>query len=266
VGRFRDLLIGVVATVVAGLIVLWVGETGGPDECIALGDCYCETIGTGRIAQPANAWSNAAFAVAGLAVLADARRRGSSPMAVDPLYPRLYGALAIFIGVGSFAFHGTMRAWGGAVDLISMYAYVGFFIAYDLGRIGRWERGRFLTALVVLTATPSVALVAIPPESGKWVFAGLVGVALLAEASVSIPALRPWSERTIDPVRRPWFWTGLAAFAAAFAVWNLSRTGGHWCAPASLLQGHAVWHLLGGMAVWCFYRYFLAERSTASSS
>jgi hypothetical protein len=262
VARFRHLGIGlgIVAAFAAGMAAASVGGyPGGPDECIALGDCYCEAIGSGRMAQPVNAWSNAAFVVAGLIVLADHRRRGSAPMAVDGAYPLLYGIVVILIGLGSFAFHGTMRAWGGAVDLVAMYAYVAFFIGYGLVRIAGWGRGRFLTVTALLTAAPSLALAVIPPQHGKWVFAGMVGVALLVETAVAAPALRPWWPGTVEHRRWPWFWAGLGSFGLAFVVWNLSRTGGPWCDPGSLIQGHALWHLLGAAATWCFYRYFLTS-------
>jgi hypothetical protein len=215
------------------------------------------------VAQPANSWSNAGFVFAGLAVLAHLQRRGPSLMASDAFYPRLYGALGVFLGVASFAFHGTLRAWGGAADLISMYAYAAFIVAYDLARIGRWTRRGFLAWFVPVAAVPSAALAFVPPQHGKWVFAGLVALALAVELAVSFPALRPWAPRPIDPARRPWFWTGLGSFVVANIVWNLSRTEGPWCEPHSLLQGHALWHLLSAFAVWCFYLYFLAEREPA---
>lgn len=267
--RYRDLWVGLAALLAVAALFYVLGTDGypgGPDECIALGDCYCEAIQPGRVAQPANSWSNAGFVLAGLAVLAHLRRRGPALMAADPYYPRLYGALGVFLGVGSFAFHGTMRAWGGAADLVSMYAYVAFMVAYDLARIGEWRRPRFSTVFAALTAVPSLALVVVRPEYGKWLFAALVGAALVIEVAVSVPALRPWAPRPIDPARRPWFWAGLASFAAANAVWNVSHTGGPWCEPASLLQGHALWHLLSALAVWCFYLYFLSERTVRSEA
>jgi len=266
--RYRDLLIGVGAVLAAAVFFYLLGTDGypgGPDECIRLGDCYCEAIREGRVAQPANAWSNAGFVFAGLAVLAHLKRRGPALMASDAFYPRLYGALGVFLGLGSFAFHGTMRAWGGAADLISMYAYIAFVVAYDLARIGEWPRRRFVAVFLGVTAVPSVALAVVAPEHGKWLFAALVGAALVLETAVSVPAMRPWSPRPIDPARRPWFWAGLGSFFAANAVWNVSHTGGPWCDPHSLLQGHGLWHLLSALAVWCFYLYFLAERPVEES-
>jgi hypothetical protein len=265
VRRHRDLIRGllVVAAVFAGLAALTVGGyPGGPDECLALGDCYCEAPRGGMTEQPANAWSNLGSIVVGLLVLADtARRRAPSAarMEVDLRYPRLYGSVAIFLGVGSFAFHGSLKAWGGYIDVQSMHAFIGFIIAYDLARIHDWSWSRFVGWFAGLLSLFSVLIGLLPPEHGKTMFGGVVALTLLLEAAVSYPRLRPWAPRPIHPRRMPWFWAGLGSFAAAFGVWSMSRTGGPWCVPHSLLQGHALWHLLTALSVWCFYNYFRSE-------
>jgi len=265
--RHRDLLVGIAATAAAFALFAWLsrgGYPGGPDECLRLGDCYCEQPGPGIAAQPANAWSNLGFVVVGLLVLADGARRrtGSSGgrMDTDRRYGRLYGAVAVFLGLGSFAFHGSLRAWGGYVDVQSMHAFLGFVLAYDLARIHGWSWRVFQRWFAGLFAAFSALIALLPPEHGRTLFAVLVVVALLVEAAVSSPALRPWAPTPLDPRRVPWFWAGLASFVAAFAVWNVSRTDGVWCAPDSLLQGHALWHLLTAVSVGCFYQYFRGER------
>lgn len=259
-----------ILTVTLALIAFWGlsrgGYPGGPDECIAMNDCYCEAIGSGIAAQPANAWSNAGFVVIGLLVLADARRRsGAGRMAYDPRAAWLYGAVAVFLGLGSFAFHGSMRAWGGYIDLLSMHAFIAYVLAYDLDRINRWSFGRFVAWFSGMLTVFAGLLLAVPPEHGKTLFAGLVLVVLLAEAAVSYPALRPWSTIRIDARRMPWFWTGLGLFVVANIVWNLSRTDAVWCDPDSVLQGHALWHLLTAASVGAFYRYFRGEGGATGS-
>jgi hypothetical protein len=256
----------VVAAAVVALTIaaFWVmsrdGYPGGPDECIALGDCYCEAIGPGIAAQPANAWSNAGFVAIGFLVLADAgRRTGSGRMARDRRAAWLYGAVAVFLGIGSFAFHGSMRAWGGYVDVVSMHAFIAYVLAYDLDRIHRWSWARFVGWFAALLIAFAAAIAVVPPEHGKTLFAVFVIVVLVVEAAVSYPSLRPWAPARLDPRRMPWFWTGLGLFVVANIIWNLSRTGGVWCDPQSLLQGHAVWHLLTAASVGAFYLYFRDE-------
>jgi hypothetical protein len=59
----------------------------------------------------------------------------------------------------------------------------------------------------------------------------------------------------------PWFWAGAAAFLTAYAIW-LTGTADHaWCRPDSLVQAHAVWHLLGALATWCFFKFLRTERT-----
>ena len=52
-----------------------------------------------------------------------------------------------------------------------------------------------------------------------------------------------------------------AAMAIAFAIWNAANAG--LCDPQSLLQGHAVWHLLGAVAAYLLFRYYASEREPA---
>jgi hypothetical protein len=264
--RHRDLAVGVI--VVTGVFALfaWLsigGYPGGPDECVRLGDCYCEAPRTGMAAQPANSWSNLGFVLIGLLVLADgARGRDlSSParMEADRRYSRLYGAVAVFLGLGSFAFHGSLRAWGGYVDVQSMHAFLAFVLAYDLARTHRSTWGAFLWWFAGFLAVFSVLIGLLPPEHGKTMFGVIVALTMLIEAGVSYPRLRPWATGAVEPRRMPWFWAGLASFTAAFVIWNLSRTGAVWCEPDSFLQGHAAWHLLTAVSVGCFYLYFRGE-------
>ena len=56
-----------------------------------------------------------------------------------------------------------------------------------------------------------------------------------------------------------WLWRALAIFAAAFASWILDITKTA-CAPDSIVQGHAIWHLLGAASAYCLYLYFKSER------
>ena len=50
--------------------------------------------------------------------------------------------------------------------------------------------------------------------------------------------------------------------AVAFVIWILDFTRTV-CAPASWLQGHAVWHILGAAAAWYLFRYYseLSEKN-----
>ena len=58
----------------------------------------------------------------------------------------------------------------------------------------------------------------------------------------------------------PWFWLGIVSFFGAYAIW-LTGTADHpWCSPDSIVQAHAIWHLLSAVATWCFFLVLRTER------
>jgi len=44
--------------------------------------------------------------------------------------------------------------------------------------------------------------------------------------------------------------------ALAFAIWTQAKTGSRWCHPHSLVQGHAMWHVLCAAAAYGLYRAY----------
>ncbi len=58
----------------------------------------------------------------------------------------------------------------------------------------------------------------------------------------------------------PWFWVGIASFITAYAIW-LTGTDTHpACDPDSLVQAHAIWHVLSAVATLAFFWFFRTER------
>ena len=60
----------------------------------------------------------------------------------------------------------------------------------------------------------------------------------------------------------PWFWLGVASFLVAYSIWLTGTDTSTTCRPDSLLQAHAVWHLLTAIATYCFFRFLRTERSS----
>ncbi len=58
----------------------------------------------------------------------------------------------------------------------------------------------------------------------------------------------------------PWFWIGIASFLTAYAIWQTGTADHEWCAPDSLIQAHAIWHLLSALATWAFFVFLRTER------
>ena len=66
--------------------------------------------------------------------------------------------------------------------------------------------------------------------------------------------------------QRWWLVAAAVVFLAAFGIWLPSRTGGPWCDPDSLLQGHAAWHLLDAGSVACVFAFYRSEHGVAPSA
>lgn len=62
----------------------------------------------------------------------------------------------------------------------------------------------------------------------------------------------------------PWYWLGVASFVVAYAIWLTGKVGTPQCNPDSLIQGHAIWHLLSALATWSFFRFLRTERAVGS--
>ena len=179
----------------------------------AAGDC--EEIRPGLVAQPANAASCLAFLAAAAWLWRRLRRQGrSSPEAA------LYCGLVAANGVGGIAFHGPGDR---ASHWLHDTALVGTLGAMAVGRA---------PAVAALTAAAGVGLAVRPTATNA---ASLAGTVLLVGAE----ARRG---------RRPSARTG-SLLLVATAVNVLSRTGAPCCRPKSLLQGHALWHVLDAAAL-----------------
>ena len=61
------------------------------------------------------------------------------------------------------------------------------------------------------------------------------------------------------------FRRALTLIVVAFGIWILDITK-VLCDPASPIQGHAVWHVLGAAATWFLFLYYRSERTTIAYS
>ncbi|MCZ6853579.1 MAG: hypothetical protein O7G86_06640, partial [Gammaproteobacteria bacterium] len=74
-----------------------------------------------------------------------------------------------------------------------------------------------------------------------------------------LPALLATKAPRGRRVYRPWFIAGVVTYMAAFAIWLTGRPGNPLCNPDSLIQAHAIWHLLSAVATWCFFKFLRTE-------
>jgi hypothetical protein len=235
------------------LVSALAGADFSPATCLST-RCFCETPRAGQtVMQPANAWSSFAFVWLGALIWLTARRSiGDS--AFPPAAAKVYAAAAIITGVGSFLLHSTLTLWGQFADVLGMYLISAFGLVYAVSRWQNWTNERSI-GVYAATAKALIISLLIWPDTRRWLFAAVLVVTLAIEIIFARPK-RPG-------IKFHLLLLGIAANALAFGIWILDQTG-RVCAPNSLLQGHAVWHLLGAVSVWMTYRYYRSEEGKTS--
>jgi hypothetical protein len=81
-----------------------------------------------------------------------------------------------------------------------------------------------------------------------------------------LPALLAVNRSESTRTYAPWFWAGMASFLVAYAIWTTGTNDHDWCRPDSVVQAHAIWHLLTALATWLFFMFLRTERRSAKQS
>ena len=188
----------------------------------------CELYrGTDFIGQPAAAVTSLAFVVVGVAVIA--RRRNGAPTVI-------YGLLVVAVGAGSLVQHGPNPSWQAyAHDLpiATLLAFVAAEAASD--RFGRrLSPGWWL--VVPLAMVPTVA-------AGSTV--STIVQAMLAALAIGLSMERA---RVHPQLRRAT--VAAAVLLASGALLGAIGDRTSICRPSSVVQGHALWHVLAAAGLW----------------
>ena len=204
-----------------GLLVLavWLGWLG-PD--IGRGGDFCEAARPGAVRQPANAFSNAGFVAAGLAIAWRAGRPAGLGSGLDRPTATAYACVVVLLGPASAAMHATESALGGQLDLLSMYLVASFAAAYALTRTLR-RHGRFL-AVAFLGLVGACEVVGLYPHEVPVVrFAGNIAFGVLLAAAIALEVRLARRGPTGTDLR--WGAAALLVMVVAFAIWNADQHG-----------------------------------------
>jgi hypothetical protein len=220
-------------------------------------NCFCEAIRPGFVRQPANTFSNLGYVLVGL-LIALSPQSSATASAQNLLrshsgYTTLYGWAVVSIGIGSLFYHASLTYTGQFFDWVGMYAFISFVAVYNAVRL--W--GRRLPGIVFGLAYAVVLgglciNFFINPHERTTGFQNLVLISLGLEALVLI-FRRPRANR--------WLLAGaIGCLVAARLIWGWDINGTV-CAPESLLQDHALWHLLTAGTTALLYGYYLSENT-----
>jgi hypothetical protein len=201
---------------------------------------FCEERLCSWVVEPANTWSNIGFVLAGWFILRSARlnpRAGSF----------LTGLTAILVGLGSALFHASGTRLGEVIDVSAMYLISALFVTVNLQRLRSWSEQLTWLVFGVLSLS-SVALMLVSGSNGILMFTAQIVLFGLSEIYMV------FSPSRFPADRRPLVWL-VVSFGVSCAVWllDLRRVV---CLPDNhVLGGHALWHLLNGLALWFYFRY-----------
>lgn len=223
-------------------------ENWRPATCLP-DDCFCEALHEGLVRQPANTWSSLAFLLVALWAAARLfRRKGPRAASLPPAEAALFvGSLAL-VGLGSAFYHASLTFPGQVLDVSGMYLVATFILLHRLGpRFGASPLSS--VAGFVLANAALMAAQVTAPSLRRIVFGVLLVAALIVE----------WRSSRAG---RRWLAAGAGVMVLAFAIWIVDRQRLA-CEPASLIQGHALWHLLGALASACLYRGYEDEAAAS---
>lgn len=223
-----------------------------------VGSRFGEVSRPGLIKQPVNTYSSLGFVFTGLFIgwrlkRAAARQTPDVP-SQKTLFHVFFASVVVCVGPGSMAMHATETTLGGRLDLLSMYLVAAFLFVYAVWRFFRLPciGFFFLFGLVVAICFDVQDLHYSMPlmhNFGEFIFGLLIALGALFEG------LNCFIRKLGQDFKWAAFSLGLLLFA--FLIWNLSL---HQTPSRSLMQGHAVWHLLCAVAAYLLFKFYASER------
>jgi hypothetical protein len=214
----------------------------------------------GLIKQPANTWSNLGFVVVGLFVAWSLTSRryhhNRNTLTQSQFYGTLLPCLMVLVGAGSMALHASGTHMGGNFDRRSMYLIDSFMVSYAALRLFLLQPAYFVLIFLFVYNT---CVWAEAQSDVHFIFYSFGNTAFVFYILVTI-----FLEYLNVIVRKPrytsvWRSITLVLLILASIIWKMSRTGGPWCYPDSIIQGHAVWHILDAFALYCLFRFYVSE-------
>lgn len=212
--------------------------------------CFCEAIRPSLVRQPANTLSGLAFVFVALSVLSTVRLR-PPPRGLPapwPLITILYACALLLVGIGTAFYHASLTFWGQTADVLGMYLVVTALLFYSLVRV-RPLTARQAAALYAGCNLVLLYVLISVPQLRRYIFALLVLSVLLLE-------MRLRRHATVQG-NAGYLWGALGLLAFGFGIWALDITRTV-CVPMSLIQGHALWHILGAASAALVFVYYNA--------
>lgn len=296
--RWR-LRLGIGFVLLSAMLYLYLGRTGWEADTIGAANYWCEFPRAGLVREPTNSLTSLAYVAVGLYLLKSMSAHNQpedNPLRHASYANAVYVSAAVLIGIGSFAMHGSNTRLGIYADTSAMMLFFSFPALYTFARLRGWSDARFGIAAVIVN---TLLIASQTIYMGDGIRTLMLGIWIALEVVLRyrerlfliflVPAccdtlLSPFDNElflrislyavlaiffsrmechSFERTAKPWGLLGIFSYLLAYSAWRLGTYGESTCYPDSLLQGHAVWHLLSAFSMLSFYWYFSTETSAA---
>jgi hypothetical protein len=208
-------------------------------------------VGSGWLAQPANAVSSLSFSIVGLALVPWALRGTGTERWVRVVV----SGLLVLTGIGSVLYHGPQGAGSGYVHDLSFIALIVSLAVANIAASAGLSPTALAAAMVLAVGTAAFGLAVVPAATNIVM---VLGVLAIVVGDIGL--------RRLGGIDWHWYTVAVVAFAAALVAFTAGRTGSPLCQPGSTFQWHGVWHALVAIAIGAYAIATGAARSRRRSS
>jgi hypothetical protein len=195
---------------------------------------FCERQLCGWIVEPANTWSNISYLIAAIFIL-------RSPRSTTRTF---FGITTLVLFFGSTFFHMSGTHWGKMLDVSAMLVLSGGILALSLQQWFQWDNQR-ATKVFIGLLIPSLAFLF------TFGFGNLpFGLEIVSAIVLEFFMMR--QGRSLYQAKLLLLTCVIEIVAFTFMVLDRTKI---WCQPDEhFLNGHALWHLLSGLAIYLAFR------------
>ncbi len=221
------------------------------------------------VVQPANTWSNLGFLIVGLFMFVTGindlrikKEKGEKGafrnlLAQYPVFSFLMGLSCIYLFLGSFLYHASVRYLPQKLDITSMYFLTVVLMAFSLFRSRFLDHGKKREKIL-----PWLIIAVIIANTFIFIYIMEINVNVLFPFFILtvfignlIYALRNNLKKSMA---RKALYLSFAVLAISFVMWILDRED-IMCNSGSIFQGHAIWHVLNALSIFLIYSHYRSD-------